>query len=73
MIDPRKAAEELADEAMANGNDWEAMCKPRLEAILAALDAARSEAAKLHPDCQRGGCQWFPTEDSGLSQNDKVS
>lgn len=33
-----KAAEELADEALGNGNDWELFCKPRLDLIRAALD-----------------------------------
>jgi hypothetical protein len=38
-IDPVQAANDLADEANGNGNDWQAWCKPRLDAILAALAA----------------------------------
>jgi hypothetical protein len=41
-IDPVQAANDLAEEAHGNGNDWEGWCKPRLEAILAALAAGRN-------------------------------
>src|SRR4051812_18189455 len=48
-IDPVQAANDLAEEAHGNGNDWEAWCKPRLDAILAALAARHGGSAGVLP------------------------
>jgi hypothetical protein len=55
-----KAAEELADEAHGNGNDWAEWCAPRLELIREALRAAHRARSLTVVDSGSAGARRGP-------------